>query len=112
MGELRALRWRDVDFAKQTIHVRGSYTRGHHGPPKSGKVRSVPLIDQAARALGRLELARAFHRAGRFRVLLATGDHVEENRMRGRLLRRVGAKKKSSFLSLIFSYLPSTPTDI
>jgi integrase len=24
LGELRALRWRDVDFAKQTVHVRGA----------------------------------------------------------------------------------------
>jgi integrase len=35
-------------------HVRRSYTRDELGPPKSGKVRSVPLVDQAARALDRL----------------------------------------------------------
>jgi len=82
MGELRALRWRDVDFAKQTIHVRGSYTRGHHGPPKSGKVRSVPLIDQAARALDGLSLRERFTEPDDFVFCSATGDHVEENRMR------------------------------
>ena len=47
LGELRALRWGDVDFAKRLVHVRRSYTHGEAGPPKSGKVRSVPLIDQA-----------------------------------------------------------------
>jgi integrase len=26
MGELRALRWSDVDFAKRLVHVRRSYT--------------------------------------------------------------------------------------
>ncbi len=48
LGELRALRWGDVDFAKRLVHLRRSYTHGEAGPPKSGRVRSVPLIDQAA----------------------------------------------------------------
>jgi integrase len=51
LGELRALRWADVDFTKRLVHVRRSFTHGAEGAPKSGKVRSVPLIDQAARAL-------------------------------------------------------------
>lgn len=54
MGELRALRWRDVDFANRLVHVRRSHygsTKGTEGPPKSGNARSVPLIDVAARAL-------------------------------------------------------------
>jgi integrase len=51
LGELLALRWRDVDFANAIIHVRRSYVQGQMGAPKSGRVRSVPLIDQAARAL-------------------------------------------------------------
>jgi integrase len=51
MGELLALRWRDVDFARATVHVRHAITRGEEGRPKSGRVRSVPLTDQAAAAL-------------------------------------------------------------
>ena len=48
LGELRALRWRDVDFAEATgARARQLHARAQ-GPPKSGKVRSVPLIDQAA----------------------------------------------------------------
>jgi integrase len=54
LGELRALRWCDVDFEKALVHVRRSYTYGVVDAPKSGKVRSVPLVDQAARALDRL----------------------------------------------------------
>ncbi len=36
MGELLALRWRDVDFATQTMRVTASYTAGTLGTPKSG----------------------------------------------------------------------------
>jgi integrase len=54
LGELRGLRWGDVDWMHRLVHVRRSYTRDELGPPKSGKVRSVPLVDQAARALDRL----------------------------------------------------------
>ena len=54
LGELRGLRWGDVDWMHRLVHVRRSYTRDEFGPPKSGRVRSVPLVDQAARALDRL----------------------------------------------------------
>ena len=45
-GELLALRWRDVDFAGQRIHVRRSRSlvSGLEKAPKSGRVRSVPLV--------------------------------------------------------------------
>ncbi len=45
LGELRALRWSDVDFSKRLVHVRRNFTHGAEGSPKSGRVRSVPLID-------------------------------------------------------------------
>lgn len=48
MGELRGLRWSDVEFARQVLHVRRSYAHGAYGPPKSQRERSVPLTDQAA----------------------------------------------------------------
>ncbi len=55
MGELLALRWRDVDFSGQVVRVRRSYNiHGGVGTPKSGKVRSVPLVPDVARALARL----------------------------------------------------------
>lgn len=37
LGELRALRWRDVDFPKRIIHVRRSYTMGLEDVPKPGR---------------------------------------------------------------------------
>ena len=65
MGELRALRWRDVDFANRIVHVRRSYTGTGEGPPKSGAARSVPLIDQAAAAPRPAQPAGYLHRPSR-----------------------------------------------
>lgn len=53
-GELVALRWRDVDFANETIRVRASVTHGQLTTPKSGKVRAVPMAPEVAAALARL----------------------------------------------------------
>jgi integrase len=55
MGELLALRWGDVDFAGQSIRVRRSYNaHGGVSSPKSGKVRSVPMVPDVATALAKL----------------------------------------------------------
>jgi integrase len=54
LGELRALRWRDVAWGKRYVHVRRSYTGKGEKTPKSGKARSVPLSDPVARALDAL----------------------------------------------------------
>jgi integrase len=63
LGELRGLRWRDVDFAARTIFVRWNFPlHGKERKPKSGKVRSVPLIDQAAAAI--VEMRRREHFIG------------------------------------------------
>jgi len=51
MGELRALHWRDVDFPRSAIRVRASYAAGELSVPKSGKVRSVPMVDEVAQRL-------------------------------------------------------------
>jgi integrase len=60
-GELRALRWGDVDFATSNLHVRRNLpVGGGEGLPKSGKVRSVPLMDDAARELDRLSRREHF----------------------------------------------------
>jgi integrase len=84
LGELRALRWRDLDFAKQTVLVRGSFTHGRPGPPKSGKVRSVPLIDQAARPLDALSRRPMFTGPDDLVFCTELGDHVNDDRLRER----------------------------
>lgn len=61
LGELRALRWEDVDFAGRMILVRRNLPAGGvERAPKSGKVRSVPLIDQAAVPLDLLSRREMF----------------------------------------------------
>ena len=37
LGELRALRWRDIDFPKRIIHVRRSYTMGLEDVPNRAR---------------------------------------------------------------------------
>jgi integrase len=54
MGELIALRWRDIDQPGSTIRVRASYSAGALTTPKSGKVRAVPLAPDVAHALAGL----------------------------------------------------------
>jgi integrase len=62
-GELRALRWRDVSFAAANLHVRRNLPTngsGEEKAPKGKRVRSVPLMDDAARALDGLSRREFF----------------------------------------------------
>jgi integrase len=59
-GELVALRWRDIDFPGQAIRVRANYSFGELVTPKSGKVRSVPMVQEVAEALARLGQRKHF----------------------------------------------------
>lgn len=54
MGELLALRWRDIDFTRRTIHVRENWTRGETTTPKGGSERAVPMAEEVAERLARL----------------------------------------------------------
>jgi integrase len=61
LGELLALRWGDIDYAGEAIRVRRSYNiRGGVGTPKSGKVRSVPMVSAVAERLAQLQQRRYF----------------------------------------------------
>lgn len=53
-GEVLALRWREVDFEGEALRVHRNSTYGQLGTPKSGKVRSVPMVEPVAQALARL----------------------------------------------------------
>jgi integrase len=63
MGELIALRWRDVNFDNESLHVQGSYVAGTLTAPKSGLVRTVPLAEQVVAVLTKLK--RRGSRTGR-----------------------------------------------
>lgn len=93
MGELRALRWRDVDFAKRLVHVRRSMSRQEEGDPKSGKARSVPMVDDAARVLD--ELSRRPRFTGRDdRVFCGEqGGRLDEGDMRDWLYAALAAAR-------------------
>jgi len=54
LGELLALRWRDVDWTGSALTVSRAMSAGVEGATKSGHTRRVPLADQAAAALERL----------------------------------------------------------
>ena len=82
LGELRGLRWRDVNFAGKLVHVRRSYTGAGEGPPKSGNARSVPLIDTAARALDGLSRRERFTGADDRVFCSPTGGVLDEGQIR------------------------------
>lgn len=84
LGELRALRWRDVDFEKRLVHVRRSYVERDEGVPKSGRVRSVPLIDQVARALDELSRREWFTGEQDLVFCNHVGEHFDDSALRRR----------------------------
>jgi integrase len=53
-GEIVALRWRDVDFAKRAIRVETSVVFGEVDSTKGGRGRAVPMVREVAEALARL----------------------------------------------------------
>ncbi|MDQ6841694.1 MAG: hypothetical protein M3025_04625 [Actinomycetota bacterium] len=61
MGELLALRWRDLDFAGSAVRACASYYNGHLTTPKSGQVRAVT---PRARRRHRARAARSRHGLG------------------------------------------------
>jgi integrase len=82
-GELRALRWRDVDFATATLHVRRNRPAGgSERAPKSGQVRSVPLMDDAARELDRLSRRERFTAPDDYVFCSEVGDGLKEDVLR------------------------------
>ncbi len=54
LGELLALRWKDIDFQGSVVTVSRAMSAGVETTTKSGRVRRVPLPDQASAALTRL----------------------------------------------------------
>jgi integrase len=105
LGELRALQWQDVDFGKRLVHVRRNFTHGAEGTPKSGRVRSVPLIDQAARALNGLSRRDRFTDKDDLVFVDDVGRHLSDWRLRDRFL---AALKRAGLLQMRFHDLRHT----
>ncbi len=59
-GELRALKWEDVDLVAGNLHVCRTLWNGHEGSPKGGRNRIVPLSDEAIAVLKAHRLKTGF----------------------------------------------------
>jgi integrase len=67
LGELCALRWKDIDFDRNVIAVRASVWQGIEGTPKSGKGRLIPLHPRVRDVLAPVRRAKdelVFHAKG------------------------------------------------
>lgn len=96
LGEMLALLWGDIDFANRVVHVRRNFTHGHLGPPKSGLVRSTPMIDQAARDLDHLSRRGRFTGSEDLVFGNDAGGFLDDGRLRKRFyaaLARAGVKR-------------------
>ncbi len=76
LGELLALRWHDVDFALQRLHVRRNYTDRREKAPKSGRVRSAPMVDEVTAALDGLTRRVRFTAAEDLVFPNEVGEHL------------------------------------
>jgi integrase len=84
MGELRALRWREVDFAGSVLRVRTSFSAATLATPKSGKVRSVPLAPDVAAVLARLAEGRDWTGEDDLVFPGIAGDYLDDSALRRR----------------------------
>jgi integrase len=83
-GELVALRWRDVDFAGHAVRVRANYSHGELVTPKSGKVRTVPMVPEVARRLASLRERELFTHDNDAVFVGQAGGHLDASALRRR----------------------------
>jgi integrase len=91
MGELLALRWRDVDFELDSIHVRRSFTGLKDDTPKSGRERTVPMASEVAERLARLRRREHFTSDEDLVFCGQLGGHLNSSDVRSRYKRALGA---------------------
>lgn len=87
MGEIRALRWGDLDFAGERVLVRKGVTRWIEGAPKSGRVRAVPMVERVSRALDGLSRRPYFTAPDDFVFCNEAGGFIDDARLRKRFYR-------------------------
>lgn len=87
LGEILALRWRDVLWSSQRLHVQRSYAQGVETTTKGRRGRVVPLSDQTAQALARLSQREHFIKAGDLVLSSAVGEHLDGSALRRRYKR-------------------------
>jgi integrase len=103
-GELIGLRWADVEFEKSAIRVRGNFTHGEFGTPKSGKIRSVPMVEAVADALRELRQRNRWTNRDDL-VFTLDGTYMDDSALRRRFK---AAQKSAGLRSLRFHDLRHT----
>jgi integrase len=95
MGELIALRWRDVDWTAARIRVRQNFVLGEFGTPKSRRsTRSVPMADEVGGELERLYKQSCWQ--GDEHLVFAnptTGNPLDKSALRRRYRKALKAAK-------------------
>jgi integrase len=105
LGELIALRFRDVDFTGSLVRVRASWSVGALTTPKSGKVRSVPLAPEVAQVLAKLSQREFFASEDDLVFAGVTGAYLDDSALRRRYKR---ALKRAGLRELRFHDLRHT----
>jgi len=114
-GELLGLRWRDIDWALQRIQVRNNYTYRHEKAPKSGRVRSAPMVDEVVVALDALSRRPHFTAPGDLVFCSDIGEYLNSWSLRRRFyadLERAGLPRihfhdlRHCFASIAVKKLP------
>jgi integrase len=84
LGELRALRWRDIDLPGSKLTVSGSISDNQRTAPKSRKPRTVPLATMAATELARLAERDRFVNRDDLVFVGPLGGYLDPSALRGR----------------------------
>ena len=84
MGELLALRWRDIDFAGHALTISRAMSAGVESGTKTRLLRRVPLPDQAAAALDRLSRREDFIDPGELVFVNELGRGLDGSALRRR----------------------------
>lgn len=87
LGELLALRWRDIDWSGNALTISRALSVGIEGETKSGHVRRIPMSDQAAAALERVSQRHDFTDPNEFVFCNALGRAIDGSALRRRYKR-------------------------
>jgi integrase len=86
MGELRALRWKDVDFTSGRVTISRAFSWDTESSTKSRQMRTVPLARQAAEVLLGLRERGRFSGREDFVFCRPDGDNVDRSAARRRFV--------------------------
>lgn len=86
MGELRALRWKDVDFAAGRVTISRAFSWEIESSTKSRQMRTVPLARQAEEALAETRRRERFTKREDFVFCRPDGSCVDRSAARRRFV--------------------------